>query len=105
MATERCEHGKSAPPEMYDQLHDSQAGTGRHKCVVCAYQSGYERGLKHSSLPAGDADHCAQQGVYAPSNSLSDLPGSQAGAGRHQCAVCAYHFGFRRGRAEAGAAR
>jgi rubredoxin len=104
MATERCEHGNSAPPEMYNQLHDSQAGAGRHKCIVCAYQTGYERGLKHSDLPAGDTDHC-QQGVHAPSSALSDLPESQAGAGRHQCAICAYDFGFRRGRAEAAAAR
>ena len=96
----RCQHGNDAPAEMYDKLHHSQAGTGRHKCCACAYESGYQRGLHHSDFPDGHTERC-QEGVSAPTNALADLPHSQAGVDRHQCAVCAYDFGFRRGRAVA----
>lgn len=33
-----------APPEVIRELHHSQAGDGRHKCAVCAWQQGYEQG-------------------------------------------------------------
>lgn len=33
-----------APPEVIQDLHESQSGDGRHKCVACAYQRGYEQG-------------------------------------------------------------
>ena len=28
-----------------DKLPESQAGAGRHKCAICAYESGYEDGV------------------------------------------------------------
>jgi len=45
MPKETCNHGKTAPQSVLDDLPHSQAGTGRHKCAVCAYQLGFEAGL------------------------------------------------------------
>jgi hypothetical protein len=46
MSIEECKHGHSAPKEVLDNLEPSQAGTGRHKCAICAYNEGYENGMK-----------------------------------------------------------
>lgn len=35
-----CDHGSVAPTSILKSLRDSQGGSGRHKCVVCAYQQG-----------------------------------------------------------------
>lgn len=37
---EECGHGAVAPKSILESLGDSQGGSGRHKCVVCAYQRG-----------------------------------------------------------------
>jgi len=101
MSTENCRHGHSAPWEVIENLHDSQAKAGRHKCCVCAYDEGYGIGRTQSVLPGGaPADEC-QQGLRAPREMLESLPDSQAYAeGRHRCAICAYHRGFEQARAE-----
>lgn len=39
--TEECQAGQRAPRDMLDGLPDSQAGSGRHKCCVCAYHEGF----------------------------------------------------------------
>lgn len=36
----KCDHGNAAPKSILEDLGESQAGHGRHKCVVCAYQYG-----------------------------------------------------------------
>jgi hypothetical protein len=36
----KCSHGKVAPKKILKSLGDSQGGSGRHKCVICAYQVG-----------------------------------------------------------------
>ncbi len=45
MPNEGCAHEKSAPREMLEELPQSQAGTGRHKCAVCAYNAGFQDGV------------------------------------------------------------
>ena len=40
--------------------------------------------------------HC-DHGSTAPEQLLSELPASQAGVGRHKCAVCAYSRGYSAG--------
>ena len=40
---ETCDHGNQAPRDMLAELPMSQAGTGRHKCAVCAYAEGAAR--------------------------------------------------------------
>ena len=46
---EECQVGKRAPHDAMNGLPDSQAGPGRHKCCVCAYHAGFERGRKQST--------------------------------------------------------
>lgn len=48
----KCSHGKVAPESILKSLKESQGGTGRHKCVVCAYQIGR---AKARSVPNKDA--------------------------------------------------
>ena len=83
-----CSHGSVAPIDMLEQLPASQAGAGRHKCVICAYQRGDE-GI------GGLAMERCEHGHSAPVEVLRSLPESQAGPGvtRHRCAVCAYAAG------------
>ena len=44
MPTETCDHGNFVPYEVLNRLPHSQAGTGRHKCAICAYSEGVQRG-------------------------------------------------------------
>jgi hypothetical protein len=45
MPNETCKHGNVAPQDILDKLPDSQAGTGRHKCAICAYEKGLKEGF------------------------------------------------------------
>ena len=45
---ERCSEGTTAPKEMLQGLHHSQAGTGRHKCPICAWREGFEAGQQYT---------------------------------------------------------
>lgn len=48
MSMENCKHDKQAPKDVLRALPESQAGEGRHKCAVCAYDAGYKDGLEAS---------------------------------------------------------
>lgn len=88
---ERCKHISSAPIVVLEILPDSQAGTGRHKCTICAYQLGYNDGKTGNfRKPLENCTH----GKSAPVDILTKLPLSQAGTGRHKCAICAYVEGL-----------
>jgi hypothetical protein len=87
--TQNCIHGNSAPTDVLETIHDSQAGISRHKCAVCAYVAGYLHGMNSSNFT------CPVQNTL--NAVLKDLPESQAGIGRHKCCVCAYHKGFEMG--------
>jgi hypothetical protein len=100
MATQSCSHGRLAPREVLENLHDSQSKSGRHKCTTCAYQEGYQWGREHSTLPGGN-EECRETHRRAPQDVIEALPESQAGPGRHKCCVCAYHEGFNVARASA----
>jgi hypothetical protein len=89
MTTQNCNHGNSAPADVLEEIHDSQAGSVRHKCAVCAYARGYADGRGATPFK------CATRS--ATNRRLGDLPDSQAGPGRHKCCVCAYQAGFRAG--------
>ena len=45
MTNELCKHDKTAPKDTLNALPESQGGTGRHRCVICAYDAGYQKGL------------------------------------------------------------
>src|SRR5258708_27048099 len=88
-----CKHGSNAPGHALNRLHEGQEGPQRHKCTECAFEAGYRYGRKHPAAPAGNAE-CTYTGKRAPKDTIGALPESQAGKGRHKCAVCAYHAGF-----------
>jgi hypothetical protein len=98
MTTGTCNHGNSAPVNVLNNLHDSPTVGGQHKCVVCAYEEGYEFGKTSAVLTFDHYAKC-QAGLRAPSDMLSGLSASEAGAGRHKCPVCAYNLGFTDARA------
>jgi len=98
MPNELCQHGQTAPIRILQDLHGSQMGSGRHKCTNCAYQRGFAWGLANINLPIDNLEQC-QIGLAAPQDVLLDLPQSQAGSGRHKCAICAYNHGFNDARA------
>lgn len=58
MATmfESCKHKKQAPRELLDSLPTAQAGTGWHKCAVCAYEAGVEEGLRRAEAKSKRSD-------------------------------------------------
>ena len=64
-----------------ENLPESQAGAGRHKCAGCAYEQGYDDGFE------GHASHLDAEA----------LDDSQAGTGRHKDAQEAYNLGYRNG--------
>jgi hypothetical protein len=43
-----CRHGRRAPTGMLENLPNSQAGPGRHKCVICAYFEGFAAAREHA---------------------------------------------------------
>ena len=90
---EECSHGQGAPIPVIIGLHDSQAGTGRHRCPVCAYAEGRKAGEAGIRAPADRTEEC-QVGNVAPLSVLSRLPENQGGRGRHKCVICAYQVGL-----------
>lgn len=95
-----CKHDKSAPDQILDSLHESQEGIQRHKCSECAFDAGYQLGRQQAVDPIGNAE-CTYTRKRAPEDVIDALPESQAGKGRHKCAVCAFHAGFDSARAAA----
>lgn len=101
MNTESCAHGRSAPHTALKNLHHSQGGTGRHKCVVCAYSFGFDAGIAQklgiSAVNKKEELERCNQGSLAPTSVLARLPDYQAGVGRHKCAICSYEQGYKDG--------
>lgn len=86
-----CTHENAAPAALIDELPDSQAGLGRHKCTICAYVEGKEGA---AGTGEGAWESC-KHGSSAPVAVLAGLPESQkTSEGRHRCAVCAYAAGL-----------
>ena len=98
-----CKHGSTAPDHILREIHESQEGIRggeliwRHKCCVCAFARGEELARTQAQAPSGKCE-CKTTLLRAPEDILYALPISQAGSsglGRHQCAICALHAGFK----------
>ena len=89
----QCPHGSSMPDELIGSLGDSQGGSGRHKCAVCAYA----RGADYTG-GGGPVEQCSH-GNIAPVATLQELPDYQGGPARHKCTVCAFVEGVAQGAA------
>lgn len=97
---ETCIHGGVSPISLLEELHISQAGSGRHRCPTCAYEQGFNLGS--SGIWNSYVDYCntlkdsetCQIGSIAPVHILSNLGENQGGTGRHKCTNCAFKQGF-----------
>lgn len=56
---ESCKHKKQAPRDVLDSLPTAQAGTGRHKCAVCAYEAGIQEGLRRAEVKRSASNESA----------------------------------------------
>lgn len=105
---ETCIHGGVSPVSLLDELHHSQAGSGRHRCPTCAYEQGFNLGSSGNWNTY--EDYCnsiyepetCQNGSIAPTQILSNLGDNQGGTGRHKCTNCAFRQGFEVGVLEIG---
>jgi hypothetical protein len=92
MAT--CDHNSTIPDDVLARIPGSQAGSGRHRCVICAYARGVAAARRAATVQElGETESC-NHGSEAPSEILRALQESQAGGGRHKCCTCAFQFGF-----------
>lgn len=96
---ESCIRDKKAPIQVLTCLHESQAGTGRHQCAICAYAKGFEDGKAGLGVLDTDREWCIY-GQWAPIAVLSGLHENQGGDGRHKCTICSYQMGFTEGISE-----
>jgi len=95
----QCNHGnpyRTAPDAVILSLPECQAGTGRHKCSVCAYNEG--RLVALGKRYGGRAEECLH-GVSVPQVMLDALPINQGGLQRHTCVYKAYRMGLEAGQA------
>lgn len=100
MNNETCIHGGIVPVKFLEELHHSQAGSGRHRCPTCAYEQGFLLGssqkwktYKDYCESIDEGERC-QIGNTAPTNILGNLGDNQGGTGRHKCTNCAFRKGF-----------
>lgn len=92
MAT--CNHNNTIPDEVLARIPGSQAGSGRHRCAICAYSQGVAAAHHAATIRALGAIEKCNHGSEAPSKILRALRESQAGGGRHKCCTCAFQLGF-----------
>lgn len=103
MNNKECIHYSVAPHDLIDNLHDSQAGSGRHKCPSCAYESGYNLAVTgkwtnyENYCNVSEGLELCQINSSAPTLLLQSLPDYQGGVGRHKCTTCAFKNGFNDG--------
>ena len=100
MNNETCIHGGISPVSLLENLHNSQAGSGRHRCPICAYEQGFTLGstkqwgsYEEYCATLTDGEKC-QMGSIAPTSILINLGENQGGTGRHKCTNCAFKQGF-----------
>ena len=105
MPTIKCEHGSAAPLEVLDQIEALQNQKGQPKCVVCAYQRGYEWGVQNKFMLTGDVWDfpICKHGSRALLKVMAELPDVPAGTSPDKCPTCAYQRGFEAARVAANA--
>lgn len=105
---ETCIHGGVSPISLLSELHNSQAGSGRHRCPTCAYEQGFNLGSSGNwksyedyCNTLTDPETCNNESI-APTHILLNLGENQGGTGRHKCTNCAFKQGFEVGILENG---
>lgn len=83
----RCSHGRFAPEAILQTLRENQGGTGRHKCVVCAYQAGRANGRGLPNETAWSPKQGLEEGVLndaVPPRRPAREPPSDLGSVDHE---------------------
>jgi len=75
---EDCQHGNKAPVDFLKNLPESQTGTGRHKCVVCAYKNGFNDGKNNNNFLATIIKNTAQSIKTTGTLTSSQIPEQSA---------------------------
>jgi len=92
-----CEANNSMLESDILGLEYNQGGAGRHKCVICAYNKGFEDGkLNYNIINILGTEIC-EHGSKAPIDRIEPIHENQKKSqGRHKCLICAYELGFNR---------
>ncbi|CAB5497314.1 DUF262 domain-containing protein, partial [Bathymodiolus thermophilus thioautotrophic gill symbiont] len=94
-----CDKGSKVSSHLIDGLNINQGGSGRHRCVICAYTYGKEDGEK-KQLDFEDENNietCVHDKKAIKSRIKSIHENQAPTQGRHKCAICAYSFGYKAG--------
>lgn len=90
-----CQKNYGMPENDLAVLKENQGGTGRHKCVICAYAHGVEDGRLNKNLSSLIGFELCKHGSQAPINRIEHIHENQTHEqGRHKCLICAYELGF-----------
>lgn len=69
-----CEQNSKMPKNLIESLNFNQAGMGRHKCVLCAYQNGVKDGeVKALDFAKDDEIEECQHGRKALKSSIENI--------------------------------
>lgn len=82
IATESCQHHRIAPANMLSKLPESQGGSGRHKCCVCAYAQGLADVITET-VPTPQDQYADLSEVDAPSIRPRNTNASRSQVQRH----------------------
>lgn len=69
-----CPHNSVAPRAILNELPDNQGGSGRHKCVVCAYHLGHAHGRSVAPETAWNPRVDSKIGGQLQVNDIATLP-------------------------------
>lgn len=72
----QCSHGNVAPESILQSLPDNQGGSGRHKCVVCAYHQGHAHARGVAIDSAWDPTASSETGGISQSDDAASRPPS-----------------------------
>ena len=73
-----CEQNSKMPKNLIESLNFNQAGMGRHKCVLCAYQNGVKDGeVKALDFAKDDEIEECQHGREALKSSIENIHENQ----------------------------
>ncbi|MFA7083333.1 MAG: DUF3883 domain-containing protein [Arcobacteraceae bacterium] len=91
-----CDNNNEILETIIKELPSNQGGSGRHKCVICAFSNGFEDGKLNNNLSHNDKDiEICNHGSFAPIERIYNIHENQKPSqGRHKCLICAYHIGF-----------
>lgn len=98
MTEKECEVGNQMLSSLIEGLNINQGGSGRHKCVICAYSLGKKDSENKRLEKEGENVETCLHGKKAIKSTIKSIHENQKPEqGRHKCAICAYSLGYESG--------